>query len=51
MKDFSQEKWNKSLDKKDWSGLEDCNTVDEMVDIFIYEPLNDVAPYKTYLCI
>ena len=34
MQNFSEENWNKSLENKDWSGLEECNNVDEMVEIF-----------------
>ena len=36
---------------KEWNGLENCNTVDEMVDIFtknIEEALDEVAPIKTF---
>ena len=39
------------LARKDWSGLEDCNSVDDMVDIFtknIDEALDEVAPIKSF---
>ena len=43
--------WNESLDEQDWSVLEDCNTVDEMVDIFTVntnKALDKIAPFKTF---
>ena len=51
LKDFSEEKWNESLAMKECNVLENCNTVDEMVDIFtknIEEALDEVAPIKTF---
>ena len=29
-----EEAWNISLENMDWSELENCSTVDEMVDVF-----------------
>ena len=34
LKNFSEAIWNETLKNQDWSKLENCNTVDEMVDIF-----------------
>ena len=50
LKGFNEEKWNDSLINKDWSGLEECTSVDEMVDILsknIEEALDEVAPIIT----
>ena len=49
LKNFSEEKWTNSLDNREWSGLEECSSVDEMVEIFtnnINESLDEVAPLK-----
>ena len=40
LKDFSEDKWNDCLSKKDWSKLENCNMVDDMVDIPCNSNLN-----------
>ena len=51
MKDFTEEKWNACLDNQDWSGLEECNTVEEMVDIFTTntnKALDIVVPFKNF---
>ena len=34
LKNFTKEKWNEVLGSKDWAGLQVCNGVDEMVEIF-----------------
>ena len=34
LRNFSKEKWNECLEKEDWSDLENCNSVDDMADIF-----------------
>ena len=50
-KNFTKENWNQSLANQDWTGLEDCDGVDEMVKIFddnISAALNVVAPAKTF---
>ena len=31
---YSEAGWNQWLENQDWSDFENCNTVDEMVDIF-----------------
>ena len=33
MKNFLEETWNEALENKDWSELENCSNVDDMVDI------------------
>ena len=52
LKNFSEEKWTNSLDNREWSGLEECSSVDEMVEIFtnnINESLDEVAPLKSFI--
>ena len=49
LENFSEEVWNDCLDMQDWSGLENCESMDEMVDIFsinINNALDKVAPIK-----
>ena len=51
LKNFTDEAWNVSLENKNWSDLENCKTVDEMVDIFtenINLALDEVTPFKTF---
>jgi hypothetical protein len=50
-KTFTKERWNKSQASQDWSGLNKCEGVDQMVNIFdknIAEALNEVVPVKTF---
>ena len=42
---------NETLENQDWSELENCNTVDEMVDIFTdntNKALDIMAPFKFF---
>ena len=51
LRNFTEENWNNCLNNKDWRDLEDCNTVDEMVEIFTKNTnvaLDEVAPYKSF---
>ena len=51
MKNFSEESWNQCLANKDWSKIDECTDVNEMVSIFtekINEALDEVAPIKTF---
>ena len=39
------------LSRRDWSSIDDCNNVDDMVKVFslnINEALDDIAPYRTF---
>ena len=48
---FSKERWNSCLASKDWSELDECEGVDEMVEIFtknITEALDEVTPMKSF---
>ena len=50
-KTFNKDSWNVSLAKQDWSELENCGDVDEMVSIFdvnVLATLNEVAPIKMF---
>ena len=50
-KNFTQEKWNLSLAKKDWSLLKDCKNIDLLVEKFttnITKSMDEVAPIKTF---
>ena len=50
-KNFTKENWNQSLANQDWTGLEECEEVDEMVKKFdenISAALNEVAPIRTF---
>ena len=52
LKNFSEERWNEKLDMQDWSELEVCETVDEMVDIFsdnIIKALDSVTSFNAKL--
>ena len=51
MKNFSVASWNQCLANKDWSKIDDCTDVNEMVSIFtekINETLDEVTPIKTF---
>ena len=51
LKNFSEAIWNETLKNQDWSKLENCNTVDEMVYIFTdntNKALDIVAPFKSF---
>ena len=48
---YTKDRWNKCLQEKDWSELDSCGNVDEMVEIFtrnITEALDEVTPIKTF---
>ena len=52
LRNFSDGAWNECLDKQDWNDLENCTSVNEMVDIFTInteKALDEVAPYKSFL--
>ena len=47
---FTKERWNECLAKKNWSKLEMCENVDQMVEIFtekITEALDEITPLKS----
>ena len=44
LRNFSEERWNDCLSKKDWKELENCKTVDKMVDIFSKNRTNFMLP-------
>ena len=49
LKKFTDERWNECLSSQDWSGLENCEAVDEMVDIYTInteKALDEIAPYN-----
>ena len=51
MRNFTEEKWNDCLSRKNWDKINDCSNVNEMVKIFseyINEALDEVAPIKTF---
>ena len=48
---FTKERWNVCLASKDWSELDDCDDVEEMVEIFtknITDALDEITPFKTF---
>ena len=51
MKNFSMDKWNATLRKKDWSSVEECTDLDQKVNLFsvnIEEALDEIAPMKEF---
>ena len=51
MTNFSNENWNQILAKKDWSLLEECESVNQMAEVFdeiIQEALDEIAPVKSF---
>ena len=54
---FSKERWNECLASKDWSEIENCSNVDDMVEIFttnVTEAMDETKPciFNTnYTCI
>ena len=51
-KNFTQDKWNQSLGKKDWTSLSACSDIDLLVKKFtsnITESLDELAPIKTFI--
>ena len=50
-KDFTTSSWITCLTNQDWSEIEHCESVDEMVKVFqenINEALDQIAPVKTF---
>ena len=50
-KNFTKETWNEALDQEDWYDVEDCDDVNEMVEVFaanINRALDKVAPIKDF---
>ena len=49
-KNYSKERWNECLSKKDWSRMEnqDLNSMVETFTTFTNEALDEVAPFKTF---
>ena len=53
MKNFTDTLRNESLEKRDWSQIQETNDLDEKVEIFtklITESLDEVAPFGTITC-
>ena len=51
MRNFTEEKWNSCLSKKNWMKIEECDDVNEMVSVFsefINEALDEIALVKTF---
>ena len=51
LKNFTPERWNTCLAMQDWSAVENCEEVDEMVKEFqenITSALDQIAPIKTF---
>ena len=50
-KHFTKENWNESLERQDWSEIEVCTDVNQMVKIFdenVRAALDEVAPVKSF---
>ena len=50
-KNFTAERWNSCLENQDWSAVENCQNVEEMVSEFqenITAALDQIAPVKTF---
>ena len=48
---FTNERWNASLASKNWSEIENCENLDDMVEMFtknVTEALDEVTPIKTF---
>ena len=51
LKDFTERRWIDCLAKKDWSLLEECESVNQMAEVFdeiIQEALDEIAPVKSF---